>query len=115
MLLLTFPGFALLRIFKTGVNKYTEKLERKNLIERKKIFTNVFRKSPSQAIAQNLCWAMVIYYGVTFISFAFLSLLNRLYISLSKYDTVTISQLLMIKSTFKSLISVVFPSSMYSA
>ena len=35
----------LLRIFKTDENKYTEKFERKSVIERKKILTKVFRKA----------------------------------------------------------------------
>jgi len=51
----------LLRISKTGVNKYTENFERKNVNKEKKIFTKLSKKKPSLAIAQNLCYKPFFY------------------------------------------------------
>jgi len=50
-------------VFDTDDNKYTEKLERKNAIERKKLITFVFRKSPRLAIAQNLCYRLALFFS----------------------------------------------------
>ncbi|WP_211290388.1 hypothetical protein, partial [Flavobacterium croceum] len=46
-----FQALRLLRNFKTGVNKYNENFERKNMIRRKKNKRPSIQKSPSLAIA----------------------------------------------------------------